>query len=111
MTQEHSSGLLLTASGIQHRVPRRTLAPHTAQAFTNAPYRTRLGSSAIPSWSGFGDGSWRGALPSSHASPARRDCARPDGECARVALRREALARTPRNVPVAPSRDIRFVLD
>src|SRR5438552_12047391 len=41
MTQEHSSGLLLTASGIQHRVPRRTLAPHTAQAFTNAPRGTR----------------------------------------------------------------------
>jgi hypothetical protein len=33
MTQEHSSGLLLTASGIQHRVPRRTVAPHPAQAF------------------------------------------------------------------------------
>jgi hypothetical protein len=26
MTQEHSSGFLLTASGIQHRVPRRTLS-------------------------------------------------------------------------------------
>jgi len=30
MTQEHPSGLLLTESGIQHRVPRRTLSPHTA---------------------------------------------------------------------------------
>src|SRR5262245_22133142 len=30
MTQKHSSKLLLTASGIQHRVPRRTLSPHTA---------------------------------------------------------------------------------
>src|SRR5271166_483285 len=28
MTQEHSSGLLLTESGIQHRVPRRTLSHH-----------------------------------------------------------------------------------
>ncbi len=30
MTQKHSSELLLTASGIQHRVPRRTLSSHTA---------------------------------------------------------------------------------
>ena len=30
MTQEQPSGLLLTESGIQHRVPRRTLSPHTA---------------------------------------------------------------------------------
>jgi len=30
MTQEHSSGLLLTVSGIQHRVPRRTLSRHPA---------------------------------------------------------------------------------
>src|SRR4051794_39268866 len=41
MTQEHSSELLLTASGIQHRVPRRTVAPHPARAFTNAPRGTR----------------------------------------------------------------------
>src|SRR5258705_8786736 len=33
MTQEHSSGLLLTASGIQHRVPRRTVSKHTALQF------------------------------------------------------------------------------
>ena len=37
MTQEHPSGLLLTASGIQHRVPRRTLSTHPAQASDNAP--------------------------------------------------------------------------
>jgi len=30
MTQEHSSKFLLTVSGIQHRVPRRTLSPHRA---------------------------------------------------------------------------------
>src|SRR4051794_11308503 len=30
MTQEHSSGFLLSVSGIQHRVPRRTLSPHPA---------------------------------------------------------------------------------
>jgi len=30
MTQEHSSELLLTESGIQHRVPRRTVSKHTA---------------------------------------------------------------------------------
>src|SRR5437899_2166623 len=41
MTQKHSSEFLLTVSGIQHRVPRRTLATHAAQAFTNAPRRTR----------------------------------------------------------------------
>ena len=37
MTQEHPSGLLLTESGIQHRVPRRTLSTHPAQASDNAP--------------------------------------------------------------------------
>jgi hypothetical protein len=31
MTQKPPFELLLTASGIQHRVPRRTLSPHTAQ--------------------------------------------------------------------------------
>src|SRR5512135_2704700 len=41
MAQKSSSELLVTASRIQHRVPRRTLAPHTAQAFTNAPRGTR----------------------------------------------------------------------
>src|SRR5262245_32182760 len=30
MTQKSPFELLLTASGIQHRVPRRTLSPHTA---------------------------------------------------------------------------------
>src|SRR5512135_2422502 len=30
MTQERPSGLLLTASGIQHRVPRRTVSDHPA---------------------------------------------------------------------------------
>src|SRR5262245_33790207 len=30
MTQEPPSEFLLTASGIQHRVPRRTVSPHTA---------------------------------------------------------------------------------
>lgn len=30
MTQKHSSEFLLIASGIQHRVPRRTLSPHPA---------------------------------------------------------------------------------
>ena len=30
MTQEHSSGFLLTVSGIQYRVPRRTLSTHPA---------------------------------------------------------------------------------
>ena len=41
MTQKRPSEFLLTASGIQHRVPRRTVARHTAQAFTNAPRGTR----------------------------------------------------------------------
>src|SRR3954466_3457627 len=35
MTQEQPSGLLLTASGIQHRVPRRTVALHPAQALVS----------------------------------------------------------------------------
>jgi hypothetical protein len=32
MTQEHPSNFLLTVSGIQHRVPRRTFSAHTAAA-------------------------------------------------------------------------------
>ena len=39
MPQEQPSGLLLTESGIQHRVPRRTFSMHTAQAWNNAPAR------------------------------------------------------------------------
>ena len=39
MTQEQPSELLLTESGIQHRVPRRTLSTHAAQALKNAPAR------------------------------------------------------------------------
>src|SRR5262245_14638432 len=35
MTQEHPSGLLLTASGIQHRVPRRTVSKQTAFDWTD----------------------------------------------------------------------------
>ena len=40
MTPEHSSGLLLAASGIQHRVPRRTISLHS-EPFT--VYRTNEG--------------------------------------------------------------------
>jgi hypothetical protein len=42
MTQEHSSEFLLTASGIQLRVPRRTLSTHTAQASDDAPIRSAV---------------------------------------------------------------------
>src|SRR3954453_1429453 len=64
MTQEHSSGFLLTVSGIQHRVPRRTLATHTAQAFTNVPRRTRLIPSAILVRNGSVDDNGRATTPS-----------------------------------------------
>src|SRR3954463_3492647 len=37
MTQEHSSEFLLTESGIQHRVPRHTLSPHTALQWPDSP--------------------------------------------------------------------------
>jgi hypothetical protein len=39
MTQERSSGLLLTESRIQHRVPRRTLSPHPAFQVTTTLLR------------------------------------------------------------------------
>ena len=39
MTQEQPSGLLLTESGIQHRVPRRTLSPHPAFQVTTTLLR------------------------------------------------------------------------
>src|SRR5262249_22835270 len=48
MTQEHPSEFLLTASGIQLRVPRRTLSTHRPQAFTNVPRGTQPSPSAIP---------------------------------------------------------------
>src|SRR5215472_5374745 len=37
MTQKHPSEFLLTVSEIQHRVPRRTVSSHPAQASDNAP--------------------------------------------------------------------------
>src|SRR5262245_25097572 len=40
--QKPPSEFLLTASGIQYRVPRRTVSLHAAQAFPNAPRGTRL---------------------------------------------------------------------
>ena len=39
--QKPPSEFLLTASGIQHRVPRRTVSSHTAQAWVNAPVGIR----------------------------------------------------------------------
>ena len=41
MAQKPPSEFLLNPSGIQHRVPRRTLLSHTAQASVNASARTR----------------------------------------------------------------------
>ncbi len=43
MTQEHSSGFFLTASGIQHRVPRHTVLPHTALRLMVSPPRGLTG--------------------------------------------------------------------
>ncbi len=41
MTQKPPCELLLTASGIQHRVPRRTLLPHPAQHLQSVSVRSR----------------------------------------------------------------------
>src|SRR5436309_2140294 len=62
MTQKHSSEFLLTVSGIQYRVPRRTLSTHTARAFTNAPRGTRSLPPPIPHCE-LADDSWDGATP------------------------------------------------
>src|SRR2546421_8394991 len=48
MTQEHPSGLLLTESGIQHRVPRRTLSKYTALQFPEVSGIRRLASRLPP---------------------------------------------------------------
>jgi hypothetical protein len=49
MTQEYPSEFLLTVSGIQHRVPRRTLSPRTAPAYwAYNPFRVLLASARIP---------------------------------------------------------------
>ena len=51
MTQERSSELLLTESGIQHRVPRRTLSAHPALQFPevwNGRVDNEVGSISLP---------------------------------------------------------------
>src|SRR5437588_13132421 len=106
MTQEHPSGLLLTASGIQHRVPRRTVAPHPAQAFTNAPRGTR------PLWSvllarGSADDSWHGTTPCCPPCPDRLGCAKSDGGSDSPPLRSAGVDHRPDTVLLAPSGDIR----
>jgi hypothetical protein len=47
MTQEHSSEFLLTASGIQHRVPRRTDHPHRARHIADSLSLARSGDLAV----------------------------------------------------------------
>src|SRR5262249_48347759 len=60
---------LLTVSGIQHRVPRRTLSTHAAQAFTNAPRGTRTFPPPVPHCALGGD-SWD-AVTRGHKSVRR----------------------------------------
>src|SRR3954462_1568900 len=102
MTQEHSSGFLLTVSGIQHRVPRRTVAPHPAQAFTNAPLGTRLLWSVVLG-RGSADGSWRAATPCCLPCLDRLGCARRDDGSGNFPLRAAGVDRRPGIVPFVPS--------
>src|SRR6266566_6818664 len=75
---------------------------HTAQAFTNAPCRTR------PLWSvvlarGSADDSWHATTPSCPPCPDRLGCAKSDGGCGSLPLRSAAVDRTPGIVPLEPS--------
>src|SRR6516225_9355151 len=110
MTQEHPSGLLLTESGIQHRVPRRTVAPHPAQAFTNAPHGTRPFRSVLLA-RGSADDSWHGTTPCCPPCPDRLGCAKSDGGSDSPPLQAAAADHRPGIVPLVPSEDIRSDCD
>src|SRR5262249_46673116 len=86
------------------------LSPHTAQAFTNAPRRTRLDPSATLAARVSVGGSWRAATPGCPTCPDHPDSARPGGAGARAALLPAAAARTPHTAPAAPSTDTQSVL-
>src|SRR5271165_1345337 len=97
-----SSELLVTASRIQHRVTQRTLAPHPARAFTNAPCgaRSLLSVFLAP---GSVDDSWHASTPSCQPCQNRLDCARSDGGSGSLPLLSAAVDRKPCIVPVVPS--------
>src|SRR5262249_37496192 len=82
------------------------VAPHPAQAFTNAPCGTR------PLWSvvlarGSADGSWRVITPSCPPSSVRHGCARCDGGSDCRLLRVAGVDHRPHIVPLVSSRGIR----
>ena len=110
MTQERSSGLLLTESRIQHRVPRRTVSRHAAQAFTNAPRGTRPLLSLFLA-RGSADGSWHAITPCSPPCLDRLGCARCDGGFGSPPLLIAAVDRRPHIAPFVSSRNIRSACD
>jgi hypothetical protein len=99
------------ARRLGRRSRRTTTHAQSAQAFVNVTRRTRLSFSAVHTWSGLVDGSWRATSPSCRTSPGHLCCAKPDGGCAKVARRCEGVARTSHSALVAPSRDTRSVFD
>src|SRR6266550_6050992 len=79
---------------------------HTAQAFTNAPRRTR------PLWSvvlarGSADDSWHATTPSCPPCPDRLGCARSDGGSRSHPLPSAEVEHRPHIVPLVPSIRIR----
>src|SRR6185312_4831873 len=86
------------------------VAPHPAQAFTNAPRGTR------PLWSvllgrGSADGSWRATTPCCRIGPDRLGCARSDGGSGSLPRRFAGVDRRPRGGPPVPSTGIRSDCD
>src|SRR5260370_41215756 len=82
------------------------VAPHPAQAFTNAPRGTR------PLWSvvlarGSADGSWHATTPSCPPCPDRLGCARSDGGSRSHPLLSAEVDHIPHIVPLLPSIRIR----
>src|SRR6516165_199704 len=82
------------------------VAPHPAQALTNAPRGTR------PLWfvvlaRGSADGSWHATTPCCRPCPHRLGCARSDGGSGSLPPLSAAVDRRPRIVPLAPPRGIR----
>src|SRR5580693_4639068 len=82
------------------------VAPHPAQAFTNAPRGTRPLPSVVPA-RGPADGSWHASTPCYPPCPDRLDCARSDGGSGSLPLRFAGVDHRSDIVPFVPSLGIR----
>src|SRR5512135_190762 len=82
------------------------VAPHPAQAFTNAPRGTRPLSSVVLA-RGSADGSWHATTPCCRPCPDRLGCVRSDDGSGSLPPRFAGVGRRPDIVPFVPPRGIR----